>query len=231
VLNAVLCVGAEALVLLLLGPLSPNGLQREDAATLGVYLVALLLALTSGILLPQVTLGMLLLARSRLGTPQGDRTSSATDAAAPSIPAPSSTSAAAHQPPPRLALISVVAGLYTPVAAPLAVVLTELARAASGPPVCQPGIEHCLPGVPGKSVLVNLLGVLVGGLVLIVIPAVGVAIVSGHVALSRLRRLAAPTRWRTLAWWGLLLGYSTFPVVFGLYGLVVVTSGIFSGGE
>jgi hypothetical protein len=295
-LGALLCIGVEVLLaLFVLGPLFPTVAQRQGTA-FGVYLVALVLALTSAILsdvatvqqrrlvrslvvalvtqvgavsavvtlptlftvvegvtssptlgkphpampdgaliavafappiaLPLVALGALFLARSRQGTPDGDGDGggSATEAAAPLPPTPPTfptpSVPAARQPGHRLALLSVVTGLYVPVAAPLAVVLYGLALAALGPPVCQPGSDRCLPG---ESPVADLLRVLALGLVLLIIPAVGVAIVSGHAALSRLPVHAAPTRWRILAWWGLVLGDSTFPVLTALYMLAVLT--------
>jgi hypothetical protein len=68
----------------------------------------------------------------------------------------------ARQPQHRLALVSLVAALYTPVAVPLALLLYQLALAASGPPVCQPGSDHCLSG---ETLLADLLGIVVYGLV------------------------------------------------------------------
>jgi hypothetical protein len=122
-------------------------------------------------------------------------------------------------------VLSLLAALYTPVAVPLAVLLSQLALAAS-PRVCDPAIEHC---PPVESPLTPLLTALSIGLYLLILPAVGVAVVSAHVALSRLRQHKALTRWRTVAWSGLMLGYATLPVLMALVAWAVLTGAI--GGE
>jgi hypothetical protein len=163
-------------------------------------------------------LGSLLLTRSRPGAQEGR--SGGTDSAAPTPAA-----LAAGEPPHRLALLSLLAALYTPVAVLLAVLLSQLALAAS-PRVCDPAIEHC---PPVESPLTPLLTALSAGLLVLILPAVGVAVVSSHVALSRFRHHAAPTRWRTVAWWGLMLGYATFPVLMAFVAWAVLTGTV--GGE
>jgi hypothetical protein len=283
-LSALLCVGADAL---LLGPLAA-GAQARDAA-LVLYPVAVLLAVTAGLLgdlaalrqrrlarsvalalltqvgllsaavtlpmtltfigavtgpqppgkppllvpdtafiawafappvvLPLAALAALLLARSTHDATDG--ASGKTGAVAPTLPAQ-----ATRRSPPRLALVSLVAALYAPVAVPLALLLSQLALAAAGPPVCQPGIERCLPV---ESPLTLLLRDVSGGLFVLILPAVGVAIVSAHMALSRPRQDAAPTRWQSLAWWGLFLGYGTLPVLIAVVVVAGLTGGF--GGE
>jgi hypothetical protein len=135
----------------------------------------------------------------------------------------------ARPPRDRLALLSLVAALYAPVAVPLAFVLDQLAWAASGPPVCQPGTGPCRP--PVESPVTGLLMVLSVGLLVLIIPAVGTAIVCGHVAVSRLHQHAAPTRWRSVAWWGLILGYGTFPVLLALLVWVFVLMNRVTGSD
>jgi hypothetical protein len=266
-LSALLCVGVGAL---LLGPLASGELAR--GAALGVYVVALLLAVTASILsdltalrqqrlarfvalalltllglvsasvtapiivalidavtrspvpdlapppvpgtafiawafapsvvLPLTALGALPPARPRYSARAGG--SSGVDAAAPTPLTP-----VVRQPMLWPALVSVVVALYTPVAVLLALLIYQLRHAV----------------VPLESPVIRLLGVLIFGLLVLIIPAVGVAIVSGHVALSRLRHQPAPKFWRTVAWWGLVLGYGTFPVLLALYVWAMLTSG------
>ncbi len=113
----------------------------------------------------------------------------------------------ARQPKNRLALVSLVAALYAPVAVPLAFLLDQLAL-ASGPRVCKQGASGCPPAT-GTSQLLDLSY----GLLILIIPAVGVTLVSGHIALSRMRYQSAPQyRWNA-ALWGLILGYTTLLVV------------------
>jgi hypothetical protein len=121
----------------------------------------------------------------------------------------------------RLALVSLVAALYAPVAVPLALGLDQLALALDWPQGCPPGADHCPPATVTSQLLD-----LSYGLLILIIPAVGVAIVSGHVALSRLRYASAPKDRRIVALLGLILGYSTFPVLIALYVLAVLTGAI-----
>jgi hypothetical protein len=171
------------------------------------------------VVLSLAAVGALLSARSRHGAMDG--ASGGKRAAAPALPA-----SATRQSPPWLALVSMIAGLYALVAVPLAIVLSQLALAAAGPPVCQPDIERCLPVA---SPLTLLLMDVSGGLLLLILPAVGVAIVSAHVALARPRQDTSLTRWQIRARWGLILGYGTLPVLVAVYVLAILTGGI--GGE
>lgn len=112
----------------------------------------------------------------------------------------------------RLALVSLVAALYAPVAVPLAFGLDQLALALDWPQGCPPGADHCPPATVTSQLLD-----LSYGLLILIIPAVGVAIVSGIIALSRMRYQSAPKYRRNIALWGLILGYSTLPVVVALW--------------
>jgi hypothetical protein len=132
---------------------------------------------------------------------------------------------AARQPANRLAavlaLLSLVAGLFAPVALSLTVVLYHLAFVGYEPPPCGPHIGSC---PDPKPPLVQLLrGVLAtGGPILLLLAAAVVAIVSGHLALLRLRRhQPAPKSGQRVAMWGLILGYSApaFLMAFYLWGL------------
>ncbi len=118
----------------------------------------------------------------------------------------------ARQPKNRLALVSLVAALYAPVAVSLAFGLDQLARALDWPQGCPPGADHCPPATVTSQLLD-----LSYGLLILIIPAVGVAIASGHIAWSRLRYQSAPKYRRNIALLGLILGYSTLPVVVVLW--------------
>ena len=108
----------------------------------------------------------------------------------------------ARQPKNRLALVSLVAALYAPVAAPVAYWLHQLRV----PPVCKQGVSGCPPvAVPVIRLRFNPSA----GLLVLIIPAVLVALVSGHIALSRMRYQSAPKYRRNVALWGLTLGYIT----------------------
>jgi hypothetical protein len=114
----------------------------------------------------------------------------------------------ARPPQNRLALVSLVAALYAPVAVPLAFWLDQLAP-ASGPRGCNPGPSGCPKPPPVTPLLFDLSF----WLLVLIIPAVGVTLVSGVMALSRMRYQSAPQyRWN-VALWSLILGYMTVPVV------------------
>ena len=119
---------------------------------------------------------------------------------------PSTTARPPHN---RLALVSLVAALYAPVVVRPAVLLFQLALA--------PMARGCLPSAEPFScpapTATNQLLALYQGLVLLAIPAVGVALASGHIALSRMRHQSATKDRRTVALWGLILRYSTVLVV------------------
>src|SRR5260370_13723294 len=120
----------------------------------------------------------------------------------------------ARPPKNRLALVSLVAALYAPVAVPLSSWLYQLALAAAG---CNTGAGIHVAGILVSTAcpppaLTPLSG-LSYGLVVLIIPAVVVAIVSGHIALSRTRDQSGPKYRRNAALWGLILGYSTVVVV------------------
>jgi hypothetical protein len=113
---------------------------------------------------------------------------------------------AARQPGKRLVLLSLVAALFTPVALSLTVVLYRLVIAPA-PHVCGPGIGPCPPPEPPLTQLVMTIVLDLEALNLLSLPAAGVAIISGHLAVSRLRHHPAPRAWRKVAWCGLILGY------------------------
>jgi hypothetical protein len=127
----------------------------------------------------------------------------------------------------RLALVSVVAALYVPVELFLTVVLHQLVI-ASAPHVCGPGIGSCQPLEPPLTHLLMELVLSLEQLTLLTLPAAVVAIVTGHLALVRLRRHPAPRAWRRVARWGLVLGYSA-PVFIVPYVVWVMQGGL--GGD
>jgi hypothetical protein len=65
-------------------------------------------------------------------------------------------------------------------------------------------------------------------LVLLSLPAAVVAIVSGHLALARMRHEAVPKRWRLVARGGLILGYSA-PMFLVAYAGWLLLTGQFGG--
>ncbi len=130
-----------------------------------------------------------------------------------------------RQPGKWLALLSVVTGLVAPVTVSLTIVLYQLTFAVWCP---QGGISGCPPLPPVGQLLMGLVQALEERIVLTV-PAAMVAIVSGHLALVRLRHHSTPMRWQLVARWGLILGYSA-PVFLGAYaGWLLLTSQF--GGE
>ena len=136
----------------------------------------------------------------------------------------STTLAAVRQPGDRLALVSFVAALYMPVALPLALALSQLALATwGGPPMCPVGVDNCVAPQPPVS---RLLTILASGLWYLIIPAVLTAIVSGHVALSRMRHHTEPQPRRKVAVWGLILGYGVPLVTVAIYILALFTGHI-----
>jgi len=173
------------------------------------------LAFAPLVVLPLAALSSLLPARPQPGTRDA---SGGTQTGIPTSSAP-----VANRSPRRPALLSLAAGLYTPVAVPLALVLNQLALAVMGGPVC---FRNCPPVEPPASVLLMDLAT---GLFLLVVPVLGLALVSAHVALVRPNPQAPPTPWRTTAWWGLILGYATVPVLMALVAWAILSGAI--GGE
>ena len=123
---------------------------------------------------------------------------------------------AGSQPGQRLALVSVAAALYAPVAFPLTVVLYRLVIAAA-PHACSPGIGSCPSPVPPLTRLAMAIVLIAEALNLLSLPAAVVAIISGHLAVARLRQHPAPTSWRRVAWCGLILGYGAPVIVVAYY--------------
>src|SRR5215469_1154046 len=100
-----------------------------------------------------------------------------------------------------LARLSVVAGLVAPVVVSLTIGLYQLEFAVWCP---QGGIAGCPPVPPVGQLVIGVVQVL-QQLVLLSLPVAVVAIVSGHLALARMRHDAVPKRWRLVARWGLIL--------------------------
>ena len=123
-----------------------------------------------------------------------------------------------------LALVSVGMGLVAPIAVFLTVVLYHLAFAVWCP---QGGIAGC-PPLPPVGQLVNGLVQALEQRMLLTLPAAVLAIVSGHLALVRMRHHAVPRRWRLVARWGLILGYSA-PVILVAYSGWLLLTGQFGG--
>jgi hypothetical protein len=134
------------------------------------------------------------------------------------------SAAAVRQPGDRLALISLISALYMPIALPLAMALSQLALATwGGPPACPVGVDNC---VPPQSPLSRLLALGASGLAVLIIPGVVTAIVSGHLALARMRHQAEPQPRRKLAVWGLILGYGVPLLTVAFYAVALFTGHI-----
>jgi hypothetical protein len=131
---------------------------------------------------------------------------------------------AARKPGKQLALLSLVAALVAPVAMSLTVVLYHLEFAVWCP---QGGIAGCPPLPPAGQLVEGMVQTL-EQVILLTLPPSVVAIISGHLAVDRMRHHAAPRRWRRVARWGLILGYGA-PVFFLAYSVWLLLTGQFGG--